>query len=187
LPGNTIKIVAPLSGKILERGELGEIAVKGPTLMLGYLGLPPEESFDAEGFYRSGDAGWIDAAGRLHFEGRLSTVIKTGGANVSPLEIDQVLETMPGVKIARCVGIPDDSLGELVVGCIVPAEGVVLNAEGIRAFARSRLASYKVPRRIVFFQETELQLTGSAKVKPAQLRARALHKIAADEPEDPIR
>jgi fatty-acyl-CoA synthase len=183
LPGNTIKIVDPLSGKILERGALGEIAVKGPTLMLGYLGLPAEESFDAEGFYRSGDAGWIDSSSRLHFEGRLSTVIKTGGANVSPLEIDQVLEALPGVKIARCVGVPDESLGELVVACIVPADGATLDAEAIRAFARGHLASYKVPRRIVFFQEAELQLTGSAKVKPAELRARALQKLAADEQE----
>jgi fatty-acyl-CoA synthase len=84
--------------------------------------------------------------------------------------VDQVLEAMPGVKFARCVGVPD---------------GAQVRAEDIRAFARDRLASYKVPRRIVFFAESELQLTGSAKVRPAELRARALQKLASDEQESP--
>ncbi len=179
LPGNTVKIIDPISGTILPRGEQGEIAVKGPTLMLGYLGVPPEQAFDAEGFYRTGDSGWIDNIGELHFEGRLSTVIKTGGANVSPLEVEHVLETMAGIKIARCVGVPDDALGELVVACIVPAEGAMLSAEAVYAFARKRLASYKTPRRILFLEDSAMQLTGSAKIKPAELRLLAIAKLAA--------
>ena len=179
LAGNTIKIVDPISGEILPRGEQGEIAVKGPTLMIGYLGVAPEKCFDAEGFYRTGDAGWIDDRDRLHFEGRLSTVIKTGGANVSPLEVDEVLESMPALKVARCVGVPDDDLGEMVVACVVPAEGETPTAEDIRAFARQRLASYKVPRRIVFLAESELQLTGTAKVKHGELLRIARERLAA--------
>jgi acyl-CoA synthetase (AMP-forming)/AMP-acid ligase II len=178
LCGNTVKIVDPDSGATLKRGEHGEIAVKGPTLMMSYLGLPPEQSFDADGFYRSGDAGWIDEADRLHFAGRLSTVIKTGGANVSPNEVDAVLETMPGVRMARCVGVPDEALGELVVACIVPAEGVTLSADAVRAFARERLASYKNPRRVLFLAGDEVALTGSAKVKPAELRKLAIERLA---------
>jgi fatty-acyl-CoA synthase len=178
LGGNTIKIVDPLSGELLKRGERGEIAVKGPTLMIGYLGVPPEVAFDANGFYRTGDAGWIDEQDRLHFEGRLSTVIKTGGANVSPLEVDAVLESFAGVKVARCVGIPDDALGERIVACVVPAENAKVLPEQLRAFAATKLASYKLPRQFLFLAESDLQLTGSAKIKPAELRALALRKLA---------
>ena len=69
-------------------GERGEIAVKGPTLMLGYLGIPLDETLDDEGYFRTGDGGYVDEAGRLFWEGRLNDIIKTGGANVSPVEID---------------------------------------------------------------------------------------------------
>ncbi len=169
LPGNTIKIVDPSDGLILRRGERGEIAVKGPTLMSGYLGQASEQAFDADGFYHTGDGGWIDALDRLHFDGRLSTVIKTGGANVSPIEVDMVLESMPGVKVARCVGVPDPALGEMVVACIVAAEGVQITAEAVRAFVRERLASYKTPRRVLFLGVEDLALTGSAKIKPTEL------------------
>jgi acyl-CoA synthetase (AMP-forming)/AMP-acid ligase II len=178
LGGNTIKIVEPVSGALCQRGEHGEIAVKGPTLMIGYLGVPPEAAFDANGFYRTGDAGWIDEHGRLHFEGRLSSVIKTGGANVSPLEVDAVLESFTGVKVARCVGIPDEALGERIVACVVCAENANVSPEQLRAFATTRLASYKLPRQFLFLAESDLQLTGSAKIKPAELRALAQRKLA---------
>jgi acyl-CoA synthetase (AMP-forming)/AMP-acid ligase II len=160
------------------RGEHGEIAVKGPTLMIGYLGVPPEVAFDANGFYRTGDSGWIDELDRLHFEGRLSTVIKTGGANVSPLEVDAVLESFAGVKLARCVGVPDDALGERIVACVVPAENAEVLPERLRAFAATKLASYKLPRQFLFLAESELQQTASAKIKPAELRDLALRKLA---------
>src|SRR6202012_3638286 len=96
LPGNTLKIVDPLTGEAVARGERGEIAVKGPTLMLGYLGVPLDETLDAEGFFRTGDGGFVDDTGRLFWEGRLNDIIKTGGANVSPVEIDSVIQDCPG-------------------------------------------------------------------------------------------
>ena len=104
-PGNTIRIVDPLTGAVLPRGQSGEIAVKGPTLMLGYLRVPPENVFDEDGFFHSGDGGFVDDQGRLHWHGRLNDIIKTGGANVSPLEVDAVLASCPGVKIAATVGV----------------------------------------------------------------------------------
>src|SRR5439155_4755309 len=99
LPGNTLKVVDPVTGAVTPRGERGEIAVKGPTLMLGYVGVPIAETLDAEGFFRTGDGGHLDEVGRLFWEGRLTDIIKTGGANVSPLEVDAVLATFPGVKV----------------------------------------------------------------------------------------
>jgi fatty-acyl-CoA synthase len=178
--GSTLKIVDPLTGETMPLGERGEIAVKGPTLMLGYVGIPLDQSLDDEGFLRTSDGGFIDELGRLHWEGRLNDIIKTGGANVSPLEIDAVIRECPGVKVTQTVGVPDELLGELVVTCIVPHEGVTLDAEAIRGFAKEKLASYKVPRRILFVEEDELETTGSAKIKTADLRKLAADKLAAE-------
>ena len=178
--GSTIKIVDPLTGETMPIGERGEIAVKGPTLMLGYLGIPLDQSLDEEGFLRTSDGGYIDAEGRLFWEGRLNDIIKTGGANVSPLEIDAVIREHPGVKVSQTVGVPDDLLGEMVVGCIVPHEGVTLSENEIKTFAKEKLASYKVPRRVLFFDEQELETTGSAKIKTAELRKLASGRLAAE-------
>ncbi len=179
LPGNSIKIVEPLSGAAVPVGQRGEIATKGPTLMLGYLGIPLEQSTDSEGYFRTGDGGYLDEEGRLFWEGRLNDIIKTGGANVSPVEVDDVLETCPGVKVTKTVGVPDELLGEVVVTCIVPQDGATLTEDDVRGFARKVLASYKVPRRVLFFDSAELQTTGSAKIKTAELRELAAKRIAA--------
>jgi len=179
LPGNTLRIVDPFSGRVLPRGARGEIAVKGPTLMIGYLRVPSEEVFDAEGFLRTGDGGFIDSAGRLHWEGRLNDIIKTGGANVSPLEIDAVLAQCPGVKLALTVGVPHETLGEMVIACVVPEVGVALDEPRVREFVAARLSSYKVPRRVLFVGEAELSLTGSNKVRTAALRELAARRLAS--------
>ncbi len=177
LPGNTIRIIDPMSGRVLPRNEAGEIAVKGPTLMLGYLRVAAEDVFDAEGFFWTGDGGFVDSEGQLHWQGRLNDIIKTGGANVSPPEIDAVLADCPGVKIAATVGVPHDTLGEMVVACIVPEAGVTLDEDQVRAFVAKRLSSYKVPRRVLFMQEGDLTLTGSNKVKLAPLRELAARRL----------
>lgn len=178
--GNIFKIVDPMSGETMPLGERGEIAVKGPTLMLGYLGVPLDETLDSDGFLRTGDGGWFDEAGRLHWEGRLNDIIKTGGANVSPVEIDAIIKTHPAVKVTQTVGVPHDTLGELVVACIVPHAGASLDEQDVRDFVKEHLASYKVPRRVLFFAEDELQLTGSAKVKTADLRKLVAGRLEAE-------
>ncbi len=175
--GNTFKIVDPLSGATVAMGERGELCVKGPTLMLGYLGIPLDETLDDEGFLRTGDGGWFDPEGRLHWEGRLNDIVKTGGANVSPVEVDTVLKTVPGVQAVQSVGVPDDLLGELLVACIVPHDGADLTEAAVQAFAKQVLASYKVPRRVLFFAEADLELTGSSKIKTADLRKLAAARL----------
>jgi acyl-CoA synthetase (AMP-forming)/AMP-acid ligase II len=180
LPGNVFKIVDPLTGEVTPLGERGEIAVKGATMMLGYIGIPIDETLDDEGFFRTGDGGWFDEKGRLHWEGRLNDIIKTGGANVSPVEIDSILKDCPGVKMTQTVGVPHDTLGELVVACIVPHDGAVLDEAAVRAFAREQLASFKVPRRVLFFDENELSLTGTAKIKTADLRTLVAKRLEAE-------
>jgi fatty-acyl-CoA synthase len=179
--GSTLKIVDPFTGKTAPLGERGEIAVKGPTLMLGYVGIPLDETLDDEGFLRTADGGFSDELGRLHWEGRLNDIIKTGGANVSPLEIDAVIRDMPGVKVSQTVGVPDELLGEVVVGCIVAKPGADLSEAAVRGYARDKLASYKVPRRVLFFEEDELETTGSSKIKTGDLRKLAAQRLAAEQ------
>ena len=179
LPGNIMRIVDPLTGAVLPLGETGEIAVKGPTLMLGYLKTPPEMAFDEDGFFRTGDGGFIDELGRLHWHGRLNDIIKTGGANVSPLEIDAVLAEYPGVKIAKTVGVPHETLGEMVVACVVAHTDAKLQEASLREFVGGRLSSYKVPRRVLFLLESDLSFTGTNKVKLDSLRELAVGKLAS--------
>lgn len=181
LPGMMIKIVAPLTGKIAPMGERGEIAVKGATLMLGYVGVSLDETLDDEGFFATGDGGYVDVEGRVYWEGRLNDIIKTGGANVSPIEVDERLRQHPAIKVVQTIGIPDDALGELVVSCIALHEGAKLDEEEVRAFAKEQLASYKAPRRVIFLDEAEFNQTGSAKVKTADLRKLATERLEAEE------
>ncbi|MBB5686760.1 class I adenylate-forming enzyme family protein [Sphingobium boeckii] len=183
-PGMVFKIVDALTGMVVPMGERGEITVKGPTLMLGYSGIPLDETLDGEGFFRTGDGGYVDVTAdgipRLFWEGRLNDIIKTGGANVSPIEIDTVLKSCPGVKVTQTVGVPHETLGELVVTCIVRHEGVTLDEEGVRGFAKEQLASYKVPRRVMFFTDDALELTGTAKIKTADLKALVIKRLEAE-------
>jgi fatty-acyl-CoA synthase len=178
LPGVTLKITDPLTGGIVSRGEAGEISVKGPTLMLGYIGTPLDETLDSEGFFPTGDGGYLDDAGRLYWQGRLTDIIKTGGANVSPREVDEALIEHAGVKVAQTVGVPHQTLGEVVVSCVVPHDGVILETEQLLAFLRQRLASYKVPRHVLFFREVEVAQTGNAKIKAGELRELATKRLA---------
>jgi fatty-acyl-CoA synthase len=178
LPGVTIKIVNPATGRVISLGESGEICVKGPTLMLGYLGTPLDETLDAEGFFHTGDGGYLDDAGRLFWEGRLTEIIKTGGANVSPLEVDDALAKHPAVKVTKTVGLPHETLGEIVVACVVPHDSASVEPDEIRKYLRERLASYKVPRHVLFFGEEEIALTGSNKIKSDELRDLAAKRLS---------
>ncbi|MFV8817545.1 class I adenylate-forming enzyme family protein [Haliea sp. E17] len=175
LPGNTIRIVDPETNEILPLGETGEIAVKGPTLTPGYLKIPPEQLFDNEGFYHTADAGYFTADGRLCWEGRMGDIIKTGGANVSPTEIDAALSGHPAIMQVATVGVPHESLGEIVASCVVLRDGHTLDGERLKKYAKTLLASYKVPRQVLFFSDGELPMTGSNKV-----RRRALQKLVAE-------
>lgn len=179
-PGGFVKIIDPLTGAVVPLGERGEIAVKGPTLMLGYVGVPLADTLDDEGYFRSGDGGYVDAAGRLFWEGRLNDIIKTGGANVSPLEIDACLRDCPGVKLCQTVGVPHDTLGELVVTAVVLHESAEVSESEVQAFAKQTLASYKVPRRVLFFAEDDLALTGTNKIKTADLKKLVGERLAGE-------
>lgn len=177
LPGNLLKIVNPETGVPVPVGERGEICIKGPTLMSGYIGKTIEECFDDEGFYRTGDGGYVDMEGRLFWEGRITAMIKTGGANVSPEEVDDVIAKYPGVKRTQTVGVPHPTLTEIVVACIVPVEGTTLDTAALIAFLKEQLASFKVPREVLLFKEEEFALTGNEKVKVGEIRQAAMKRL----------
>jgi len=181
LPGNLLKIVDPQSHALVPVGARGEICIKGPTLMQGYLGKTLEETFDDEGYFCTGDGGYVDEAGRLFWEGRLNDIIKTGGANVSPEEVDAAIANYPGVKRSQTVGVPDALLSEMVVSCIVPVDGVTLDESEIMKYLKAYLASYKIPRRVLFFREEEFALTGNEKIKASEIRQLASKRLNSEE------
>lgn len=178
LPGNAMRIVDPQTRELLGPGQEGEILVKGTTMMTGYVGLPPEACFDADGFFHSGDTGYIDDRGLLHWTGRVTELIKTGGANVSPVELETLLARHPDLLGAAVVGVPDDLLGEVVVACVIARPGTDVNEERVRGYVKEHLSSFKVPKRVLFFAEGELPSTGSDKVQHAELRRIAIERLA---------
>jgi O-succinylbenzoic acid--CoA ligase len=133
----------PLPGvEVRVHGE--RIQVRGPTLMAGYLGAPP---LPPGAWLDTGDLGEIDAAGRLHVHARRTDLIVSGGENVYPAEIEQVLETCPGVAAAWVFGVPDDTWGQIVAAAIVP-DGAPPPDDVVRAHVGARLAPHKRPRRL---------------------------------------
>lgn len=181
LPGTVIRIVDPETGAALPNGEEGEIAVKGVTLMRGYTKVAPEKVLDENGFFRTQDGGHIDADGFLHWTGRLSNLVKTGGANVSPVEIEGTLRKFDKLRVGLPVGVPHPTLGEALVLCAVKSEGAEVDEGEVRAFLRERLAAYKVPRKVLFFSADELSYTGNQKIQVGPLREKALQRLAGVE------
>lgn len=120
--------------------ERGEIVVAGPTVARGALA--------ADGRLHTGDLGYLDDHGHLHVSGRVSDTIVSGGENVSPSEVEGVLESHPSISEAAVVGRPDDRWGEMVVAIVLPTEGVTVEEDDLRAYCAARLAPFKVPKRV---------------------------------------
>ena len=166
LPGVRLRVVDWGTGRPLGVDEEGELCVAGATRMLRYLGRRPEDCFDEDGFFHTGDAGHVADDGTVHWAGRRTEMIKTGGANVSPAEVEVALRACPPVKLSRVVGIPDSRLDEVVVACIVLRDGEQATVDDVRGFLRERLAAYKVPKHVLFFTPDEMPMTSSeAKVR----------------------
>jgi len=181
LPGMRIRIVDPESGEPLtETGQKGEIAVQGVTFMRGYYKVLPELYLDDSGYFLTQDRGYLDADGLLHWGGRLSSLIKTGGANVSPLEIEHALSDCEDVHVAQAVGVPHPTLGEAIVLCVVRAPGATIDEDALRSRLRDRIAAYKVPRRVLFFEPDEFEYTSNQKVQVGPLRELALERLTAE-------
>ncbi|MEC3957253.1 FadD3 family acyl-CoA ligase [Nocardia sp. CDC153] len=169
LPGTEIRVV-DRDGKEVEPGDPGEITVKGPNVMLGYLDDPAATAaaIDADGFLHTGDIGTLDHDGYLRITDRLKDMFIVGGFNAYPAEIERVLLQHPDIRDVAVIGIPDPRLGEVGRAVVVPAEGVTPDPAEIIEWSRSRLADYKVPREVVF--RDDLPRNAGGKVLKDRLR-----------------
>jgi acyl-CoA synthetase (AMP-forming)/AMP-acid ligase II len=171
LPGIEHKVVDPDTGAELGPGEDGELWARGYSLMQGLQRREREEVFEADGWYRTGDAGHFDADGWFYFTGRLGEMIKTpGGANVTPAEVEAALMAYPDVLEAYVTGIPvRDGSGQLVVGAVVPRGDTPLDGDALRARLRNDLSAYKVPQQLWVCAKSELPFLQSGKIKKQEL------------------
>jgi malonyl-CoA/methylmalonyl-CoA synthetase len=153
-PGQEARIVDVRTRQPLPPGEIGEIEVRGPHVFAGYWNRPDAtaEAFSADGWFKTGDLGWCSADGYYTITGRARELIISGGYNVYPREVEELLAAHPGIAEVAVVGRPDPDLGEQVVAVVVPREGQHPDADDIIAFCRERLASYKKPRQVVFVE-----------------------------------
>ena len=182
-PGVEVKIVDD-DGAELPQGMYGEICVRGLTVMDGYYKVPREEVFDAEGWFHTRDAGAVVEDGYLHWTGRLSGLIKSGGANVSPVELEGELAQWGRLRTAMAVGVPHPTLGEAVVICATQKIGQEVTEAAVRAYLKEHISSYKVPRRVLFVEESDLSFTASQqKVQLEALRALAIERLVHDDTE----
>lgn len=177
LPGMTIRIVDPESGGPLPAGQIGEVEVSG-YVTPGYIGDPEESAgaFTHDGFLRTGDMGWLDEEGMFHFFARAKEMIKTGGINVSPLEVEEFLSTHAAVEQAAVVGGPDPVRGEVVVAFVVLRPGAGATPEDLREYCRRNIASYKAPALVVI-SET-LPKTDTGKLARRELKSWAEHALS---------
>ncbi|GAA4306510.1 linear/branched/unsaturated fatty acid:CoA ligase LbuL [Klenkia terrae] len=169
LAGTEVRICGP-DGVPVPVGEPGELWVRGARLTDGYLADPPVPALDDEGWLHTGDLAEMSASGACRVVGRLKDIIKSGGENVSPVEVEEALAAHPADALAAVGGAPDERWGELVVGFVVPA-GADVDVAELEAWCRDRLSPFKVPRR--WHLVDELPMTASAKVQRAELRRRA--------------
>jgi long-chain acyl-CoA synthetase len=172
LPWVEMRVVDPVSGGECTAGEVGEVWLRAPNVMAGYYNRAEEtaRALMPDGWLRTGDGGYRDEDGYLFLTDRIKDMIVSGGENVYPVEVEEVLSQHPGVADVAVIGVPHERWGETVAALIVPAAGATVGADELVAFARARLAGYKLPRSVHFVDELPRSLAG--KVLKRELRTR---------------
>jgi acyl-CoA synthetase (AMP-forming)/AMP-acid ligase II len=165
------RIVDPETRAVLPPGQVGELQIRGYSLMQGYYKRERAEVFGPDGWFSTGDLCSLDADGYLYFNSRLSDMIKTMGANVSPREVEVALQALPGVSEAIVLGVPDAQRGETVIAVAVPKTGATLDPAALRARLKDEISSYKVPAEIFVAEYEQVPRTEAGKPKKKQLAA----------------
>ena len=178
IDGADVRIVDPDTGQPLPDDEEGAIEVRGYFLMAGMVKREREDIYTSDGFYRTGDKGYL-LGDHLYLTGRLSEMIKTSGNNVAPPEVEAVLRSLPEISDAHVLGIPDDQRGEVVSALVVPSPGATVQAEAVQRYCRTMLSNFKVPRQIVVAQPEQVPWLATG--KPDRLKIRALLLAASSE------
>jgi long-chain acyl-CoA synthetase len=162
LPRMDVKIKDPTTGAVLGPDTDGEVVMKGPNVMKGYFKLPAETAatFDAEGYFKTGDMGRVDKDGFLYITGRIKEMLIIGGENVFPREIEEVLNRHPAVNASGVIGIHDPMRGELPLAFVELKEGQTTDEKSLKIWCRESLAGYKVPSEIRIIQALPRNPTG---------------------------
>jgi fatty-acyl-CoA synthase len=176
-PHLEVKVVDPLSGETLPRGQAGEFCTKGYSVMLGYWNQPDKTAEVLEdGWMHTGDLAVMDEHGYVQITGRIKDMVIRGGENIYPREIEEFLYTHPDILDAQVVGVPDAKYGEELCAWIRMREGAEpLTAEKVREFATGKLAHYKIPRYVQIVDEFPMTVTG--KVRKVEMREKSVAEL----------
>ena len=180
-PHLEVKIIDPVSGDTLPRGEAGEFCTRGYSVMIGYWQDEEKtrEAVDADGWMHTGDLGVMDDEGYLRITGRIKDMVIRGGENIYPREIEEFLYTHPDIEDVQVVGVPDAKYGEELCAWVRMRAGTEpLDAGGVRAFATGRLAHYKIPRYVMVVEEFPMTVTG--KVRKVEMRSVSAQQLGLD-------
>jgi long-chain acyl-CoA synthetase len=171
VPGMQLRVVDADTGKDMPVGEVGEIWVKGPQIMKGYWNMPEEtaKSITPEGWFRTGDAAYLDAEGYVYIYDRVKDMIVSGGENVYPAEVENALMGHPAIADVAVIGVPDEKWGEVPKALVVRKPDVAVTEEEILSFARERLAGFKTPKSVDWIDA--LPRNPSGKILKKDLRA----------------
>ena len=172
-PGYELKVVDPDTGEQLPDGVPGELRVKSYALMKGYYKKPKEtaESYDEDGWFCTGDMAEHHADGYIRFLGRFKDMLKVGGENVDPMEVEGLLLEHPAVQQVAVVGLPDRRLSEVPVAFVERKPDADIEADDILVYCRGKVASFKIPRHAIFIDE--FPMTASGKIRKVELREKA--------------
>ena len=184
IDNSEVKVVDTTTGEPCGPGELGEIAIRGPNVMLGYWNRPEEtKSAIREGWFFSGDIGRMDEDGFLFIVDRVKDMIAVGGLKVFPAEVERVLQDHPSVSESAVIGVPDEVLGERVVAYLVGASSDQSDLDSIKQHCIDQLGSYKLPRH--YYWIDKLPRNPSGKVLKTTLRDKATHELSLTVPASP--
>ena len=177
-PHVEIKIVNPLTGATVERGETGEFCTRGYSVMLGYWDDPDKtaESIDADGWMHTGDLAVMREDGYCNIVGRIKDMVIRGGENIYPREIEEFLYAHPDIEDVQVIGVPDQKYGEELCAWIkMKADRPPLDADSVRAYATGKLAHDKIPRYVTVVEEFPMTVTG--KIRKVEMRARSARDL----------
>ena len=178
-PGYEFRVADPESAEVRPVGEEGELQTRGRYLMMGYYKKPDETraSFTADGWFKTGDAAVHLPDGSLHFLGRYKDMLKVGGENVDPMEVEGLLREHPAIFEVAVVGCPDPKLAEVAVAYVQPMPGADPAEEEIIAACRGKVASFKIPRHVVMVEA--FPMTASGKIRKVELRDDAAERFTS--------
>jgi len=176
-PGYEIRIIDPDTGREQPTAMEGEILIRSYMVMQGYYRKPQETAaaIDPDGWVHSGDMGLIRPDGHMRFMGRYKDMLKIGGENVDPVEVEAYLMRHPAINAVAIVGLPDARLSEVAVAFVRLESGQRVTASDLAEYCRGKIAHYKIPRHVLFVDE--FPMTGSGKVQKVKLREEARRRL----------